>query len=210
MLCFQTIEPKTLDLLKWIQRQPLCEAFRLIGGTALALQIGHRTSIDLDFMGNRPIEPFELEHALREYGSLSVQNRGRQIQTYVLEGIHVDFLTYEFPWIEPPVEAEGLRLAGCREIAAMKLAAITNRGTRKDFIDLAFLLKRFDLDRMIGFYRQKFPDFDLFALLKSLAYFEDAETDPMPKMLCPYDWPSAKASVLKALKCCAAATGCKL
>ncbi len=210
MLCFQTIEPKTLDLLKWIQCHPLFEALRLIGGTALALQIGHRTSIDLDFMGNRPIEPFELEHALREYGSLSVRNRSRRIQAYVLAGIHVDFLTYDYPWIEPPVEMEGLRLAGCRDIAAMKLAAITNRGTRKDFIDLVFLLKRFDLDLMIRFYRQKFPDSDLFALLKSLAYFEDAETDPMPRMLSPCDWASAKASVLKALTRVVAAAGSKL
>lgn len=77
----------------------------------------------------------------------------------------------------------------------MKLSAITNRGTKKDFIDCYFLLQRFSLAEMIDFYRQKYSDSQLFTTLKSLTYFEDAENDPMPKMIQPVDWETVKSTI---------------
>ena len=77
----------------------------------------------------------------------------------------------------------------------MKLSAITNRGTKKDFIDYYFLLKRFSLAKLIELYRQKYSDAQLFTSIKSLSYFEDAESDPMPDMIFPVDWDVVKSTI---------------
>jgi hypothetical protein len=81
----------------------------------------------------------------------------------------------------------------------MKLSAITNRGTKKDFVDLAFLLKHFALQDMLDFYAQKFSDGSAFTVLKSLVFFDDAEDDPMPNMLKPFDWTEAKRRITDAV-----------
>ncbi len=66
MLQYQTIEPGTLQLLKSLQSIPLLQGLRLVGGTALALQLGHRQSVDLDLFGNISAEPVEIKDALEE------------------------------------------------------------------------------------------------------------------------------------------------
>lgn len=118
----------------------------------------------------------------------------------IVDGIKIDIVNYNYPWIDEPVIEDGIRLAGIRDIAAMKLSAITNRGTKKDFIDYYFLLQSYSLDELISFYRQKYSDAQLFTSIKSLTYFEDAETDPMPKMLVPIRWEDVKANIIAAVK----------
>ena len=93
------------------------------------------------------------------------------------------------------MSAEGVVLAGIKDIAAMKLSAITNRGTKKDFIDYYFLLKRYSLKELIELYRQKYSDAQLFTSIKSLSYFDDAESDPMPDMIVPVDWDEVKSTI---------------
>ena len=199
MLYFNTIESKTLDLLKQIQNNKQFSGTRLVGGTALALQIGHRKSIDLDFFGHIDLEPLELNQELKEFGSVITRSSGRRIQRYMVCNIQVDFVEYDYPWLDKPITAEGLKLASCRDIAAMKLSAITNRGTRKDFVDIALLLKMFSLSDMLSFYKKKFSDGELFSVLKSLVYFNDAEDAPMPNMLIPFDWKTAKQTISTAV-----------
>ena len=81
----------------------------------------------------------------------------------------------------------------------MKLSAVTNRGTKKDFIDVFFLLKTFSLEQMLNFYKDKYTDSQLFTVLKSLTYFEDAESDPMPVMTVPLEWTEVKKSITAAV-----------
>lgn len=199
MLYFETIDPNTLDLLRQIQSNPCFADTRLVGGTALALQIGHRKSIDLDFFGNMELLPIELQQELRAYGSVSIRSTSSRIQSLKVRDVQVDVVRYDYPWLEDPVTAEGLKLASCRDIAAMKLSAITNRGTRKDFVDLAFLLERFTLPDMLELYSQKFSDSSYFPVLKSLVYFDDAEDDPTPNMLRAFDWIAAKQRISEAV-----------
>ena len=200
MLHTETVDTNTLDLLKQIQANPNFQETRLAGGTALALQIGHRKSIDLDIFGNIRMEPLELTQELQIYGTLSIRSASQRIHHLMLRGVQLDIVQYDYPWLDAPVVAEGVRLASIHDITAMKLAAITNRGSRKDFIDLAFLLDRFDLPQMLEFYKQKFKEGEPFMVLKSLVFFDDAEDDPMPYMLQPIDWNAAKQRIADSVR----------
>ncbi len=201
MLHFQTISHDTLELLRKIQSIDILKDTRLVGGTALALQIGHRVSIDLDLFGRADAELEELTEEFSSFASsVSPISASKMMRFLIVDGIKIDIVNYNYPWIDEPVIEDGIRLAGIRDIAAMKLSAITNRGTKKDFIDYYFLLQSYSLDELISFYRQKYSDAQLFTSIKSLTYFEDAETDPMPKMLVPIRWEDVKANIIAAVK----------
>lgn len=199
MLQYQTIEPGTLQLLKQLQEIPLLKASRLVGGTALALQLGHRQSVDLGLFGTIDASSEEIREALSESHSLTVVKESRNINIYLIDGIKVDFVNYKYEWIDNPVEEDTIILAGIKDIAAMKIAAVVGRGTKKDFIDLFFLLRQYSLQEILQLYLQKYPDGSLFIALKSLTYFEDAETDPMPVMFEKVNWNDVKARIKQAV-----------
>ena len=199
MFQYQTIEPGTLQLLKQLQELPLLKSSRLVGGTALALQLGHRKSVDLDLFGTIDASSEEIREALSESHSLTVVKESRNINVYLVDGIKVDFVNYKYEWIDKPVEEDSVILAGIKDIAAMKIAAVVGRGTKKDFIDLYFLLQQYSLQEVLQFYLQKYPDGSLFIALKSLSYFEDAEPDPMPVMLEKVNWEDVKARIKQAV-----------
>lgn len=90
---------------------------------------------------------------------------------------------------------DGVRLAGIQDIGAMKVNAITNRGTRKDFVDLAFLLRSHGLSDIFSWYQRKYPDANPALALRSLSYFVDAEMQPLPRILEPFDWEDAKEQI---------------
>lgn len=195
MLHLETISPDTLTLLKKIQSLDEFNNTRLVGGTALALQLGHRKSIDLDFFGNFETSLEELTTILSEFSTVTPVSSSRMTRFLVVDGVKVDIVSYPYGWIDNPVSAEGVVLAGIKDIAAMKLSAITNRGTKKDFIDYYFLLKRYSLKELIELYQQKYSDAQLFTSIKSLSYFDDAESDPMPDMIVPVDWDEVKSTI---------------
>ena len=137
MLSIQTIHPNTLELLKQLASQPELAQTRLVGGTALALQYGHRQSIDLDFFGALPEDKEELVDMTKRVGNVLVTNRTKMIVQTVINQVKVDFVDYSrYAWIDEPVQGDGFVLASDKDIAAMKVNAIIGRGTRKDFIDL--------------------------------------------------------------------------
>ena len=195
MLFTEVVSASTLDLLRKLQSLPDFADLRLVGGTSLALQIGHRISVDLDFFGKEDSSLDELTDLISKFASVSPLSSSRLMRFLIVNGVKVDIVNYPYPWIDSPVISDGLVLAGIKDIAAMKLSAITNRGTKKDFIDYYFLLQRFSLDELIEFYKQKYSDYQLFTALKSLTFFEDAENDPMPKMIQPVDWSVVKSSI---------------
>lgn len=200
MLHLETIDTPTLGLLKSLMQIPEFYGLYLVGGTALALQTGHRKSIDLDLFGKIVIDEYELTNALKIFDSVTLISRTANIKTFLINQIKVDFVNYPYQWIEPCLTIDGIRLAGKRDIAAMKLAAITGRGTKKDFIDLATLLDEFTFDKMLHFYQQKFPDGSEFLVMKSLTYFEDAEADQLPVMLRKTDWNKVKLRIISETK----------
>lgn len=200
MLYYKTIEPETLDILKKIRQIKELSDLRLVGGTALALQIGHRKSIDLDFFGIIELESITIVKELEKIGKVTVIKKSKNINIFAINNIKVDFVNYHYEWLEKAITEDDLLLASIKDIAAMKIAAITGRGTKKDFIDLFFLLKRYTLKEIFDLYLQKFPEASVFVALKSLAYFEDAEENEQPEMIIPADWNEVKNDISKALE----------
>ena len=130
MLSYKTIEPHTLELLRKLNSKTLLKDLRLVGGTALALQYGHRRSVDLDFFGNMADDTIAIKDMLRKYGTLSIFKESKNIQIYSLDNIKIDFVNYEYPWIDSPIVEDSLILASPTDIAAMKVNAIEGRGTK--------------------------------------------------------------------------------
>ena len=199
MLRLETVAPGTLALTRRILALPALSRTRLVGGTALALQLGHRISIDLDVFGPWD-ERLDLKGELSACGSVEDAGGSGKMRFFVVDGVKVDCVAYPHPWLDPPVCEGGLRLASVRDIAAMKLAAVTRRGSRKDFVDVAFLLGRFSLTEMMSFFREKFSGANEYIVLRSLVYFADAEEQPLPQMLAPFDWEKAKADIRAAVE----------
>lgn len=197
MLHYETIEPTTLGLLRQLQDIPLLSKTRLVGGTSLALQIGHRKSIDIDLFGEIDCDQYELVDALSDFGKLTILKESKNIHVYQLNGVKIDIVNYKYPWINPMLVEDNLRLADIKDIAAMKITALIGRGTKKDFIDLAFLLDIFSLDEIFNLYEKKYPEASRFMAMKSIAYFDDAEQEPMPFMLKEKSWNDIKKRILK-------------
>jgi len=195
MLHYETIDSKTLGLLKRLQKIPELSKLRLVGGTALALQLGHRKSIDIDLFGNINSDIITISKKLDEIGSLTVLKKSKNINIYLIDNIKVDIVNYHYKWLESSNIVDELVIAGKKDIAAMKLAAITGRGTKKDFIDLFFLLESYQFDEVFGFYMQKYHDGSPFLVLKSLLYFDDAEQDVSPVMLIDKSWELIKQEI---------------
>ncbi len=182
MLHAETVEPSTLDLLKRLQRLPELSNTRLVGGTALALHLGHRKSVDLDLFGS--FDPITSYRKLLTDAGYSVEGaENGTVQSLRVEDVKVDLVTYPYPWIADALEEEGVRVAGLKDIAAMKLSAVANRGRKKDFIDIARLLDLFSLGEMLALYKSKFSVSEVSFPLRGLMYFDDAEDDPMPEMI---------------------------
>ena len=202
MLFLNAIEPKTHALLKRLQALSELAETRLVGGTALALQLGHRISVDLDIFGKWDYseDMLSLFSAVGQAEKESGTPDGKMAFFYI-DGVKVDCVAYEmYDWLEPPIEEDGIRLAGIKDIAAMKVNAITNRGTRKDFVDMARLLENYSLVDIFAWYRKKYPAANPALAMRSMSYFVDAETMPMPKMLIPFDWEEAKDRIRAAVR----------
>lgn len=201
MLQLQTVAPDTLELLKTIDSKPEMKGFRLVGGTALALQYGHRQSVDLDFFGSPTVSQEDTIDVLSSLGNITIHNRTDKILQVVLRGIKVDVIDYSrYGWIDPPVVDDGIVLASPRDIAAMKINAIEGRGSRKDFVDIYMLLQHYTLGELLDFYSMKYPNYSIFRALLSLTYFDDAETQAMPKTFIPQTWEEIKAYISDKVK----------
>lgn len=200
MLHYETIEPATLELLKELQQLPELKETRLVGGTALALQIGHRKSIDLDLFGNVECDSSELQTALASIREVTPLKLTTNINIFNVANVKVYIVNYKYPWIGDCIEEDTLRLASAKDIAAMKVTAVIGRGSIKDFTDIAHLLDYYTIDDILDFYQQKYHDGSLFMALKSLTYFVDAEGTPMPYMFSDMSWDDVKNKIITALQ----------
>jgi len=177
----QAVEPILLELLIKLMALDVLKPYSLVGGTSLALQIGHRKSIDIDMFGNHPVDEISLTDSLQDVGQVRVLSKSKNILIYTIEGIKVDFVNYRYNWLDIPQTIDSIRLASKKDIAAMKLNAIAGRGSKKDFFDIHELFNFYELKEMLAFYESKYPDGSKFMVLKSLTYFDDAngENDPV-------------------------------
>jgi len=201
MLQIRTITPDTLELLIRLQSIPELADTRLVGGTALAFHLGHRLSIDLDLFGSFDQEIITKTLQSEGFNTFNILSESKVIKQYLINMVKIDIVKYDrYSWLQDAVIDNQIRLAGLKDIAAMKVAAITNRGSKKDFIDLFFLLKSFSLQTIIEFYLTKYFDANPFPAIRSLAYFDDAEKDEMPKMLISTKWEDVKEKIASEVK----------
>jgi len=194
MLHRETVSPDTLELLTALQANPFFENTRLVGGTALSLQLGHRISIDLDLFGDFVTDPIAVQTALQEHKNVVATYNTPSIFAFVIDGVKVDLVNYRYGWIDDPLVVEGVVMASQKDIGAMKLSAVTGRGTKKDFVDLYFLLETYTLGELIGFFEEKYPDGNTYLLLRSFIYFDDAD-DMSVEMIHPVSWPEVKNKI---------------
>lgn len=190
MLHKETVESGTLELLKRLQAEPLLSSFNLVGGTALALRIGHRKSVDLDLFTREEFDLEELKSMLIEkYGFRSSFERGHTLKGFV-GGVMIDCIRFDYPHLQNPDILEDVRLESIPDIIAMKLSAIAQNGTRiKDFIDIATLSTMYSFDEMLGFYMAKFPNVNIIMPLKSITYFEEIDfNEPVIMMTGKFNW----------------------
>ena len=196
MLSYRTIAPHTLELLKKLCQEPYLMDCRLVGGTALALQYGHRTSVDLDFFGSFGNEEDKLFTVLQPYAEVRRVKDSPNIKIFFMDDVKVDFVNYSiYPWIDDAVEEDGLRLASPKDIAAMKINAIEGRGSKKDFIDIYSLLQHYSLDELLKFYSQKYPNYSIYRALMSLTYFADADPKDTPTLFMDATWDEMKTFI---------------
>jgi len=202
MLQKAAIEPGALELLKALQADGMFSGFHLAGGTGLALQLGHRLSVDLDLFS---VEEFDQERYL-EYLEKNYNFRSDYRSNNTLKGsiekVKVDFITHRYELVRPVVYEEFIRIYSREDIAAMKINAIAGNGTRsKDFVDLYFLLKEFSIGQLLGFYEKKYIQRDEFHVLKSLNYFDEVNLADWPELLLEKETKWSKVQEVISSKC---------
>ena len=190
-----TLDPPTRLVFQQLGREPLISAFFLAGGSALALHLGHRISLDLDFFSMRDYSMPELLARLQSLGRLSTESQSPDTFVGELNGVKLSFFTYPYPLLGEVEICEGVGIASTLDIALMKIAAIGQRGRKRDFVDLYHLCRQgFTLDELLRDMPRKFPNIEYpsYHLLRALTYFDDAEADQMPQMLKPSEWKAVR------------------
>lgn len=158
----------------------------LAGGTALALQIGHRISYDLDFFSNQDFQTESLISDIRKSG-VPFQVISEEEGTLIAEvgGVKVSLFKYEYAFLEKTIPFQAIELAGIMDIASMKVIAISQRGTKRDFVDLYVILQEMPFHRIADHMIRRFGKerINPVHIGKSLVYFSDADSDPEPAYL---------------------------
>lgn len=175
------LDEKRMSLLPFFKA--FKEDFYLAGGTALALLLGHRDSIDFDFFSPRSFSTEELFQKVEQIfeGHIIVKiQEAKDTLTFVIDdGVKVSFFAYPYKLIEPLLDEDNFKMASIEDIGAMKLSAITSRSVLKDYVDLYFILRKISLEKLLEITKEKFPTMDTNPVLKSLIYFDDIQEEPI-------------------------------
>jgi predicted nucleotidyltransferase component of viral defense system len=201
-LHFNCISEELRELIEGICSDAYFENFRLFGGTALSLHKGHRISVDADFIAAENFPKNQLANKLLQ----SFPDRLNNVVTGELgvfaqvNGIKLDFLSWNQPFIREAERRGSIRIMHTEEIIAHKLFAILNRGEKKDYVDIAFLLEDYSLQEMISFYAEKYNKSNTVQLLKYLLSYGDIDFQPMPLMTTDVSWEYLKLQLKEAVQ----------
>ena len=190
----EVIPAATELTLQALRDAKLLDRFYLAGGIGLALQFGHRLSLDLDFFAPEQFSEDALLQRVQTLHGFALVSKAPFTLHATIQTTKISFLGYAYPVLHPVNEFFGVPVADPRDIACMKVSAIASRGTKRDFVHLYFCAQRIGLKEILQMFDLKYAhaNFSRIHILKSLAYFGDAEKDPMPNMLVPVDWEKVK------------------
>lgn len=195
---FTTVLPKNaLDALALLgKNKVLPDKTYLAGGTALALQFGHRISVDFDFFTPIDFKSKEIVEQLNKIGRFVFQeSKEKNTLLGLFNDVKFSLFKYDYPLVKPTINYLGIELVSPEDIFAMKIAAIMDRGTIKDFIDVYFLIKKgIPLDQSLDYYNIKYNALanNIYSIIRSLTYFDDADLKVMPEMIVKVDWEEIK------------------
>lgn len=197
----QTVTPDLLNIIRALSAAPAFASFRLVGGTALSLYLGHRQSVDADFFTS---EPFEMEMVMREMTALFpgfqiIQKTGQGF-TGVHQGVKVDLYQWGASFLLPPTEEEGMRMAALPDVAALKMEAVINRKEEKDFRDMHALLEKFSLAELLGFFQVRYPQYSPRMFTDHLLAVSHVERDDSIHLLKTVTWEEVGASLTAAVR----------
>lgn len=183
MLQTSTIKGSTLELLKSLQAEPALATTRLVGDTALSLQIGHRESDDLDLFSVELMDMMAVQSLLIDKYGLTPSVIEENTLIGFINGVKIDVIYHPFPWLEESLNEDGMRLASIADIAAMKMHAIINSGKRpKDFVDIAFLSTHFSYNQIKHLLLERYPAYDPIMVDKAIIYFGDVDELLVPEI----------------------------
>lgn len=190
----ETIDERVARTLIELRGCSVLSSFYLAGGTGLALRLGHRRSVDLDFFAREAFDENAILPKIQRLSEFSVVAKSPGTLHVQINGTKVSFLAFDYPTLFPCGEFHGVQVADPRDIACMKLSAIAGRGTKRDFIDLYAVALEHGLSQIMEWFNTKFAaaNYSRVHLLKSLTYFVDAEKDPAPDLLVPISWEQVK------------------
>ena len=179
----EVISRKQCELLALLNKNHVLDNFYLAGGTAIALYLGHRFSDDFNFLTEQEFDSSALTEKLAALGSFRTVGSVWGFLNGSLDGVMLSFAVYRHPLIAPTSIYCDVEVAGLEDLGLMKLEAVASRGFKRDFIDLYFIAKEgVSLEKLIELYPRKYPQGNLYNAIKSLAFFQDAEKQPSPRL----------------------------
>lgn len=196
MLHTTTIKPGTFSLLKTLLKINELSNFSLVGGTALALQYGHRISVDIDLFSDKKFDRLSLIKVLEKKFGPAFNYEGGESRFGIfcfINGVKTDIVYYPHKQIDTYHKNKEVRMYSAVDIAAMKIQAILGRGKKKDFFDLVELINRFSLPEIMEFHKKKYPSQQLLiSIPQAIIYFDDAEESEDPVSLNHLTWENVK------------------
>jgi hypothetical protein len=205
MLRIETVSPELLSVLRELMKMRSLQSFRLVGGTALSLQLGHRESIDIDVFTADQFSSEDICNELNEKFQKNLENlRQNPIMVMaIVNGVKLDIVNDKSAFVRGEIEEEGIRMAHLEDIIAMKIKMtcdpFAGRKTKKDLMDIATLLDKYTLKQMVNVFKEKYPIMAPFeeSVITRIKDFSLAEATEMPKMHNGLTWENAKEKISK-------------
>ena len=181
------------------------KGFYLAGGTGLALHLKHRSSIDFDFYNSSEFDTSVFLYQFqKEIEKVTLIQSAENTLSARLNGVETSLFTYPYRLLKPLIKTEYIDIASLEDIAAMKLIALIQRGSKRDFLDIYFLIKKLGLKEIISLSKEKYPPFNQYAALQALTYFEDAERESLSereiKIFREITWGDVKGFIVQKAK----------
>ncbi|WP_442795866.1 nucleotidyl transferase AbiEii/AbiGii toxin family protein [Pelobium manganitolerans] len=200
MLYWNTVETLLKEALLMLMNTEELKEFRLVGGTAMSLHLGHRMSIDIDLFTDAAYGSINFEdidkmlrksfaHVGGDFGGNPGLGRSYLVGKSSEEVVKLDLYYSMDPFFQNAVDEEGIRMASLEEIIAMKVDIIRKGGRKKDFWDLHEVLPRYDINQMLALHQQRFEwTHDEKMIRENFTNFSEAEADLTPICLRGKEW----------------------